>query len=84
MYMCQWTGSSLFQLMDCRMFGIKILNHCRLVTPYSDIDLVNIDSGSGLSPDGTKPVREPMLAFDWVLWPLRKDNVTVSASDINS
>ena len=28
--------------------------------PYGDIELVNIGSGNGLSPNGTKPLLEPM------------------------
>ena len=33
------------------------LTHCSLLTPYG----VNIGSGNGLLPDGTKPLPEPML-----------------------
>ena len=32
-----------------------MLTHWGLVTPYGDIDLVNIGSGYGVLPDGTKP-----------------------------
>ena len=41
----------------------NILNYYGLVTPYGDTQyaLVNIDSGNGLLPDGTKPLPEPML-----------------------
>ena len=28
-----------------------------------DMDLVNIGSGNGLLPDGTKPLPEPMLTY---------------------
>ena len=35
------------------------LTHFGLVTPYGD--RVNIGSGNGLLPDGTKPLPEPML-----------------------
>ena len=31
------------------------------MTPYGDKDLVNIGSGNGLVPDGTKSLPEPML-----------------------
>ena len=37
---------------------------CGLVTPYGDVDRVNIESGNGLIPDGTKPIPEPMLTSD--------------------
>ena len=40
-----------------------VLTHCGLVTPYGDRDLVNIGSGNGLLPDGTKPLPEPMLTY---------------------
>ena len=33
------------------------------MTPYGDIDQVNIGSGDGLLPDGTKPLPEPMLIY---------------------
>ena len=39
------------------------LTHCGLVMPYDDIDLVNIGSGNGLLPDGTKPLPEPVLTY---------------------
>ena len=35
--------------------------NCGLVMPYGDRTLVNIGSGNGLVPDGTKPLPEPML-----------------------
>ena len=38
-----------------------MLTYCGLVMPYSDRDLVNIGSGNGLLPDGTKPLPEPIL-----------------------
>ena len=31
--------------------------------PYGDINLVNIVSGNGLLPDGTKALPEPMLTW---------------------
>ena len=34
------------------------------MTPYGDRDLVNIGSGNGLLPDGTKPLPEPMSSYD--------------------
>ena len=34
---------------------------CGLVTPYGDVDLVNIGSGNGLVLSGTKPLPEAML-----------------------
>ena len=40
---------------------VVFLTHCCLVTPYGDRVLVNIGSGNGLLPDGTKPLPEPML-----------------------
>ena len=39
------------------------LTLCGLVTPYGDIIWVNIGSGNGLLPDGTKPLPEPMLTY---------------------
>ena len=42
------------------------LTHCGLVTPYGDMEIwVNIGSGNGLLPDGTKPLPEPMLTYQW-------------------
>ena len=37
--------------------------HCGLVTPYGNIDLVNIGSCNGLLPDSTKPSPAPM----WII-----------------
>ena len=34
-----------------------------LVTPYGDIDRINIDSSKGLLPDGTKPLPEQMFTY---------------------
>ena len=43
-------------------------SHWGLLTPYGDIDLVNTGSGNGLSPDGTKPLPEPVLTYhQWSL-----------------
>ena len=42
---------------------VQALIHCGLVMPYDDIELVNIGSGNGLVPDGTKPLSEPMLTY---------------------
>ena len=40
------------------------LTHCCEVTPYN---LVNIGSDNGLLPEGTKPLPEPMLTYQWGL-----------------
>ena len=40
--------------------GARELTHCGLGTPYRDIEMVNIGSGNGLLPDGTKPLPEPV------------------------
>ena len=38
------------------------LTHSGLVAPYGPTDIrVNIGSGNGLLPDGTKPLPEPVL-----------------------
>ena len=39
------------------------LTHCGLVTPYGAKIWVNIDSGYGLLPDGTKPLPEPKFTY---------------------
>ena len=42
------------------------ITHWGLVMPFGDIDLgqqLNIGSGNGLLPDGTKPLPEPMLTY---------------------
>ena len=39
------------------------LTHWGRVMPYGDSDLVNIGSGNGLLPDGTKPLPEQMLTY---------------------
>ena len=36
---------------------------CGIVTPYRDEIWVNIGSGNGLLPDGTKPLLEPVLTY---------------------
>ena len=44
---------------------------------------LNIDSGNGLLPDGTKPLPEPMLIYhQWVLWYSREGNFIGNAQDI--
>ena len=51
------------------------------MTPYGDINWVNIGSGNGLLPDGTKPLPEPMLTqvITEVLWHLHD---TISCGEI--
>ena len=46
---------------------------------------VNIASGNGLLPDGTKPLPEPMLTYycPMGLWHSANTNFTGSARDIN-
>ena len=44
-------------------YPVAFLTYCGLVTPYGDRVLVNICSGNGLLPDGTKPLPEPMLTY---------------------
>ena len=39
------------------------LDHCGLATPYGVGIEVNIGSGNGLLPDGTKPLPKPMLTY---------------------
>ena len=46
-----------------RHFAYGMLTHCCLVTPYGAKIWVNIGSGNGLLPDGTKPLPEPILTF---------------------
>ena len=42
----------------------SLLTHCGLVTPYiASWNWVNIGSGNGLLPDGTKPLPEPILTY---------------------
>ena len=41
--------------------GLNVLTHCGLVTHMGTEIWVNIGSGNGLLPDGTKPLPEPML-----------------------
>ena len=48
---------------DFNQITLFDLTHCGLVTTYGDIDLVNIGSGNGLMPDGTKPLPEQMLTY---------------------
>ena len=45
---------------------------------------VNIGLGNGLLPDGTKPLPEPMLTYQWGSVALSQTNFTGSAHDINS
>ena len=69
---------ALLEIMEVRE---EMLTHCGLMTPCGDEEWrlkvtwiwVNISSGNGLLPDGTKPLPEPMLtchqmrsvAFTW-------------------
>ena len=48
-------------------WGKHKFTHCGLVTPYGDRDLVNISSGSGLLPDGTKPWAEPIPTYPIII-----------------
>ena len=58
--------------------------HCGLVTPYDDIDLVNVGSDNGLLLDGTKPLPELMLTHhQWVLWKTHGSNLSGSSHGIN-
>ena len=50
---------NMFENVVCQratiLFSPQCVTHCRLVTPYSDVDLwVNIGSDNGMLPDGTK------------------------------
>ena len=51
----------------------------------ASLNLVNIGSGNGLLPDGTKPLAEPMLTYDeWVVWHSHGSNFPGYTHDINS
>ena len=51
----------------------KYLTHCGQITPYGDIDLVNIDSSNGLLLDGTKPyLNQCWLFINEALWLFQK------------
>ena len=45
-YMCQWTGSSLGQVMDCRLFGVKPIPEPMLAYCQLDWDYISIPFGS--------------------------------------
>ena len=53
-----------------------VFTHCGQGMPYGDIDLgqVNIGSGNGLLPDGAKPLPEPVSSHGISLW--RQQSVT--------
>ena len=52
----------IFHLIIIYIYMKYILTQCELVMPYGNIKLqVNIGSGNGLVPHGTKPLPEPML-----------------------
>ena len=59
----KWYLNTLFFV--CCLQGI--LNHYGQVTPLATKIWVNTDSGNSLSPDGTKPLPEPMLTWDYWL-----------------
>ena len=42
-------------------WGLNVLTHCGLVMSYGILDSINIGSGNGLLPDGTKPLPEQVL-----------------------
>ena len=53
---------------------LSSLTRCGLVMPYGDIDL-NLGSGNGFLPDGTKPLPEQMQTnyqYNPVSFPLRQ------------
>ena len=45
------------------IFSSFRFTQCGLVMPYHCINRVNIASGNGLLPDGTKPLPEPILTY---------------------
>ena len=44
---------------------------------------VDIGLGNGLVPDGTKPLPEPMLTYQWVLWWSHDSSFPGNIHDIN-
>ena len=57
LHICQWTGSSLLQIMACCLTAPShYLNQCWL-----SVNWVIIASDNGLLPNSTKPLPEPML-----------------------
>ena len=62
-YQCLIRIAKLCELITCDDLCSIYLTHCRLATPYSDIELVNIGYGNGLMPTGTKPLPEPILTL---------------------
>ena len=50
-----------------------VLNQRALVTTYGDTDMwVNIGSGNGLLPNGTKPFPEPMVIYQYGYGPFTR------------
>ena len=62
---CSWliSANSISLMSVVFLIDRGYLTHCGLVTPYGDIIWVNIGSGNGLLPEGTKPLPEPMLTY---------------------
>ena len=69
-----WEISSKVEGLWCHLASLEDngFSHCGLVMPYGNIDpcqhwLRQLGSGNGLSPDGTKPLPEPMLTHrQWI------------------
>ena len=59
---CLWSCLHADYIARVLTLLINKLTPCGLVTPYGDINVVNIGSGSGLLPSISKPSAEPMLA----------------------
>ena len=55
---------------------------CLPVTPYGVMDFVNAGSGNSLLPNGTKPLRWPMLLSSEILWHSPESYFTVNAQAI--
>ena len=51
------------EIWHTQIFFVYWLTHCDPVTSYGIIAFVNIGSGNGLLPDGTKPLPKPVVMY---------------------
>ena len=73
---------------DAKMTKPQLMNRPKLIVAWwrhmAAVILVNIGSGNGLLPDGTKPLPDPILTYHQrVQWPSTEGNFTGDASAIN-
>ena len=62
-YCCPHLGAILQKMLNISIRKMCFKNSWGLLTPYGNIDEVNIGPGNGLLPDSIKPLPEQMLTY---------------------